>query len=139
MSLPISCHNEQFGTLGQIDASHLAEIANQGYKSVINNRPDGENTYFDVVLNSDEYNRNRNEEEQKDCEDKDREDHMDIGAGTSNQEDCSSSTIEAGPKAKVLPIKIRLMNRGEGVGSQTTIGMGRRTTRSMDPYICRPA
>ena len=42
MSLPISCHNEQFGTLGQIDASHLAEIANQGYKSVINNRPDGE-------------------------------------------------------------------------------------------------
>ena len=42
MSLPISCHNAQFGTLGQIDASHLAEIAAQGYKSVINNRPDGE-------------------------------------------------------------------------------------------------
>lgn len=42
MSLPISCHNEQFGTLGQIDPSHLAEIAHQGYKSVINNRPDGE-------------------------------------------------------------------------------------------------
>jgi uncharacterized protein (TIGR01244 family) len=42
MSLPISCHNEQFGTLGQIDPSHLAEIAAQGYKSVINNRPDGE-------------------------------------------------------------------------------------------------
>jgi uncharacterized protein (TIGR01244 family) len=42
MSLPISCHNGQFGTLGQIDPSHLAEIAAQGYKSVINNRPDGE-------------------------------------------------------------------------------------------------
>ena len=42
MSLPISCHNDQFGTLGQIDPSHLAEIARQGYKSVINNRPDGE-------------------------------------------------------------------------------------------------
>ena len=42
MSLPISCHNAQFGTLGQIDPSHLAEIAAQGYKSVINNRPDGE-------------------------------------------------------------------------------------------------
>ena len=42
MSLPITCHNDQFGTLGQIDAIHLAEIANQGYKSVINNRPDEE-------------------------------------------------------------------------------------------------
>ena len=42
MSLPISCHTTQFGTLGQIDASHLAEIAKQGYKSVINNRPDFE-------------------------------------------------------------------------------------------------
>ena len=42
MSLPITCHNDQFGTLGQIDSSHLAEIAQQGYKSVINNRPDGE-------------------------------------------------------------------------------------------------
>jgi uncharacterized protein (TIGR01244 family) len=42
MSLPITCHNDQFGTLGQIDTSHLAEIAQQGYKSVINNRPDGE-------------------------------------------------------------------------------------------------
>ena len=42
MSLPINCHNDQFGTLGQIDSSHLAEIAKQGYKSVINNRPDGE-------------------------------------------------------------------------------------------------
>ena len=42
MSLPITCHNAQFGTLGQIDPSHLAEIAKQGYKSVINNRPDGE-------------------------------------------------------------------------------------------------
>jgi uncharacterized protein (TIGR01244 family) len=42
MSLPISCHSDQFGTLGQIDPSHLAEIVQQGYKSVINNRPDGE-------------------------------------------------------------------------------------------------
>ncbi|CAM3663639.1 TIGR01244 family sulfur transferase [Polynucleobacter antarcticus] len=42
MSLPISCHTNQFGTLGQIDASHLAEIVKQGYKSVINNRPDFE-------------------------------------------------------------------------------------------------
>jgi uncharacterized protein (TIGR01244 family) len=42
MSLPISCHSNQFGTLGQIDPSHLAEIAKQGYKSVINNRPDFE-------------------------------------------------------------------------------------------------
>ena len=42
MSLPITCHTAHFGTLGQIDASHLAAIAKQGYKSVINNRPDGE-------------------------------------------------------------------------------------------------
>ena len=42
MSLPISCHTSQFGTLGQINPSHLAEIVRQGYKSVINNRPDGE-------------------------------------------------------------------------------------------------
>ncbi|MDO8712856.1 MAG: TIGR01244 family sulfur transferase [Polynucleobacter sp.] len=42
MSLPISCHTNQFGTLGQIDPSHLAEIAKQGYRSVINNRPDFE-------------------------------------------------------------------------------------------------
>lgn len=42
MSLPISCHTNNFGTLGQIDPSHLAEIAEQGYKSIINNRPDYE-------------------------------------------------------------------------------------------------
>ena len=42
MSLPIACHTDQFGTLGQIDPSHLAEIVKQGYKSVINNRPDFE-------------------------------------------------------------------------------------------------
>ena len=42
MSLPIACHTAQFGTLGQIDPSHIAEIATLGYKSVINNRPDGE-------------------------------------------------------------------------------------------------
>jgi uncharacterized protein (TIGR01244 family) len=42
MSLPITCHNDHFATLGQIDPSHLAAIAAQGYKSVINNRPDFE-------------------------------------------------------------------------------------------------
>jgi uncharacterized protein (TIGR01244 family) len=42
MSLPITCHTNLFGTLGQIDPSHLADIVEQGYKSVINNRPDGE-------------------------------------------------------------------------------------------------
>jgi uncharacterized protein (TIGR01244 family) len=42
MSLPLSCHTTQFATLGQIGPSHLAEIANLGYKSVINNRPDFE-------------------------------------------------------------------------------------------------
>ncbi|CAM3721894.1 TIGR01244 family sulfur transferase [Polynucleobacter arcticus] len=42
MSLPIACHTDQFGTLGQIGPSHLAEIVEQGYKSVINNRPDFE-------------------------------------------------------------------------------------------------
>jgi uncharacterized protein (TIGR01244 family) len=42
MGLPITCHTTHFGTLGQIDPSHLAAIAEQGYKSVINNRPDGE-------------------------------------------------------------------------------------------------
>jgi uncharacterized protein (TIGR01244 family) len=42
MSLPVSCHTAQFATLGQIDSSHLAEIAELGYKSVINNRPDFE-------------------------------------------------------------------------------------------------
>ncbi len=42
MSLPVSCHNAQFGTLGQIEPSDLAQIAQLGYKSVINNRPDFE-------------------------------------------------------------------------------------------------
>ena len=42
MSLPIACHTDHFGTLGQIDPSHLTEIVKQGYKSVINNRPDFE-------------------------------------------------------------------------------------------------
>ena len=42
MTLPISTHNEHFGTLGQIEPSQLALIAEQGYKSVINNRPDFE-------------------------------------------------------------------------------------------------
>jgi uncharacterized protein (TIGR01244 family) len=42
MSLPISCHTNQFGTLGQINPDNLTEIAQLGYKSVINNRPDFE-------------------------------------------------------------------------------------------------
>ena len=42
MPLQITCHTNQFGTLGQIGPEHVAEIAAQGYKSIINNRPDGE-------------------------------------------------------------------------------------------------
>ena len=42
MSIAITCHNTAFGTAGQINPSHLVDIAAQGYKSVINNRPDGE-------------------------------------------------------------------------------------------------
>lgn len=42
MSVDITCHTNQFGTTGQIQPEDLQEIAAQGYKSVINNRPDGE-------------------------------------------------------------------------------------------------
>ena len=42
MPLQIACHTEQFGTLGQITPDDVSEIARQGYKSIINNRPDGE-------------------------------------------------------------------------------------------------
>jgi uncharacterized protein (TIGR01244 family) len=42
MPLQIACHTDQFGTLGQITANDVSEIARQGYKSIINNRPDGE-------------------------------------------------------------------------------------------------
>ena len=42
MSIAITCHNDLFGTAGQIEVSQLAEIVQQGFKSVINNRPDGE-------------------------------------------------------------------------------------------------
>ena len=42
MPLQIACHTEQFGTLGQITADEVAQIASQGYRSIINNRPDGE-------------------------------------------------------------------------------------------------
>ena len=42
MSVAITCHNTAFGTAGQIEPAELTEIASQGYKSVINNRPDGE-------------------------------------------------------------------------------------------------
>jgi uncharacterized protein len=42
MPLQIACHTDQFGTLGQITPEDVYEIARQGYKSIINNRPDGE-------------------------------------------------------------------------------------------------
>ncbi|MBJ7379164.1 MAG: TIGR01244 family phosphatase [Polynucleobacter sp.] len=42
MSVHISSHNDSFGTAGQIEIHDLRAIAEQGYKSVINNRPDGE-------------------------------------------------------------------------------------------------
>jgi uncharacterized protein len=42
MPLQIACHTDQFGTLGQITPDDVAQIARQGYKSIINNRPDGE-------------------------------------------------------------------------------------------------
>jgi uncharacterized protein (TIGR01244 family) len=42
MPLQIACHTDQFGTLGQITPADVSEIARQGYKSIINNRPDGE-------------------------------------------------------------------------------------------------
>jgi uncharacterized protein len=42
MPLQIACHTDQFGTLGQISPEDVAQIARQGYKSIINNRPDGE-------------------------------------------------------------------------------------------------
>ena len=42
MSLPVAGHNEQFGTLGQIRPEDVCEVARMGYKSIINNRPDGE-------------------------------------------------------------------------------------------------
>lgn len=42
MSIEIACHTEHFGTAGQITPEDIHEIASRGYKSVINNRPDGE-------------------------------------------------------------------------------------------------
>ncbi len=42
MSLPITRHTDLFATLGQIAPEHIAKIASLGFKSVINNRPDGE-------------------------------------------------------------------------------------------------
>lgn len=42
MSVEIACHTDHFGTAGQITPEDIQEIAAKGYKSVINNRPDGE-------------------------------------------------------------------------------------------------
>lgn len=42
MPLPIVRHSSSFATLPQIGPQHLREVAAAGYKSVINNRPDGE-------------------------------------------------------------------------------------------------
>ena len=42
MAANITRHTEQFGTSPQISPADLPEIAAMGFKSVINNRPDGE-------------------------------------------------------------------------------------------------
>jgi uncharacterized protein (TIGR01244 family) len=42
MSLEIIRHNPQFATVGQIQPEDVAEIAQLGFKSVIDNRPDFE-------------------------------------------------------------------------------------------------
>ena len=42
MAANITRHTDKFGTAPQISPPDLAEIATMGYKTVINNRPDGE-------------------------------------------------------------------------------------------------
>ena len=42
MSANITRHTDKFGTAPQISPSDLPEIAAMGFKTVINNRPDGE-------------------------------------------------------------------------------------------------
>lgn len=42
MPVSITRHNPNFGTAPQFSPEDMQEIAEQGFKSVINNRPDGE-------------------------------------------------------------------------------------------------
>ncbi len=42
MAIDIKQHTIDFGTTGQITSDDLGEIVRLGYKSLINNRPDGE-------------------------------------------------------------------------------------------------
>ena len=42
MTAIVTRHNEHFATAPQISPSDLAEIAAMGFKTVVNNRPDGE-------------------------------------------------------------------------------------------------
>ena len=42
VSLPVAQHSSTFAALPQISRAELAQIAAAGFKSVINNRPDGE-------------------------------------------------------------------------------------------------
>jgi uncharacterized protein (TIGR01244 family) len=42
MSIMVSKHNDNFSTAGQILPEHVTAIASAGYKTIINNRPDGE-------------------------------------------------------------------------------------------------
>ncbi len=42
MSINISRHTENFATAPQLEPQHLAQVAAAGFKTLINNRPDGE-------------------------------------------------------------------------------------------------
>ena len=42
MSLPFTKHNDDFSTAPQIQADHIPHIVQSGFKTIINNRPDGE-------------------------------------------------------------------------------------------------
>lgn len=42
MSLPVTQHNDDFATAPQIQVDHVPSIAQNGFKTIINHRPDGE-------------------------------------------------------------------------------------------------
>ena len=42
MSFPFSKHNDDFAAAPQIQAHHVPMIAQEGFKTIINHRPDGE-------------------------------------------------------------------------------------------------
>lgn len=42
MNLPITQHNPDFATAPQIQAEHIPHMAQHGFKTIINHRPDGE-------------------------------------------------------------------------------------------------